>query len=234
MQVDVLAFAAHPDDIELACAGLILKLKSQGYKTGIIDLTRGELGTRGDVKTREKEAGESSRILGLDIRENAGLADGNICSDQKSQRMVIGFIRKYKPKLILAPYWRDRHPDHEEASHLVSKAFFYSGLSKIKTDSEAYRPRNIIYYFQHEIFEPSFIVDISEEFETKLKAIKAFKSQFYMENSKEPETYISKPEFLDSVTTKAKYFGHRIGVKYGEPFLVKSKIKVTNIVKLFT
>jgi N-acetylglucosamine malate deacetylase 1 len=234
MQVDVLAFGAHPDDVELCCSGLLLKLKAQGYTIGIIDLTRGELGTRGNADIRAREAQNAARILNLDLRENAGLPDGNIKIDIDSRQIIIDIIRKLRPKIVLCPYWDDRHPDHEAASKLVEYSFFYSGLTKIKTEYEAYRPQSIIYYFQHTLAKPSFIVDITAEFNTKMKAAKAYTSQFYEEDSSEPETYISSPQFFESVSNKAKYFGFQIGVDYGEPFLVKSAIKIDNIMDVFT
>jgi len=234
MHIDVLAFAAHPDDIELSCAGLLLKLKKQGQRIGIIDLTRGELGTRGSADIRAQEAKKAAEILNLDIRENATLTDGDLKSDNASRGVVIEFIRKYRPKIVLCPYWEDRHPDHGAASKLVESSAFYSGLTKIKTGYEAYRPQQVIYYFQHQQVKPAFIVDISAEFEIKLNAIRAYASQFYLEGSKDPETYISRPQFLESVIDKAKYFGFQIGVDYGEPFLVKSAIKINNIMDVFT
>jgi N-acetylglucosamine malate deacetylase 1 len=233
MHIDVLAFAAHPDDVELTCSGLLIKLKKQGYHIGIVDLTRGELGTRGSSEIRTEEAKKASEILGLDIRENAEMEDGNIKVDKAGRRVVIEFIRKYRPKIVLCPYWEDRHPDHQAASKLVESSFFYSGLTKIKSQYEAYRPQHIIYYFQHQLTTPTFIVDISAEFETKLMAVRAYASQFYQEESKDPETYISSPQFLESITNKAKYFGFQIGVDYGEPFLVKSVIKINNIMNVF-
>ncbi|KAA3617767.1 MAG: bacillithiol biosynthesis deacetylase BshB1 [Calditrichaeota bacterium] len=233
MQIDVLAFGAHPDDVELFCSGLLIKLKSQGHSIGVIDLTRGELSTRGTVELRSKEAQEASTILNLDIRENAGLSDGDIIVDLESKKQVIEIIRKYRPKIVLAPYWEDRHPDHISASQLVSASFFYSGLTKIKTEYEAYRPNNLIYYFHHEVAKPSFIVDISTEFKNKLQAVNAYKSQFFNSSSDEPETYISSPEFIESVKNRAKYFGFQIGVEYGEPFFVKSAIKLDNIIEIF-
>ena len=234
MQIDVLAFGAHPDDIELTCSGLLIKLKIQGYSIGIVDLTHGELGTRGNAETRTEEAKKAAEILKLDLRENAGLKDGDIRVDNDSKKIIIEIIRKYRPKIVLCPYWEDRHPDHINASKLVGASFFYSGLAKEKTEFEAYRPESIIYYFQHEIAKPSFIVDISKEFETKINAVKTYSSQFYEKDSKEPKTFISSPEFLESVTNKAKYFGFQIGVEYGEPFLVKSAIKINNIMEIFT
>jgi len=233
MQIDVLAFGAHPDDVELFCAGLLIKLKSQGYKIGIVDLTQGELSTRGTVELRAKEAQEAGEALNLDIRENAGLKDGDIKVDSDSKNRVIEVIRKYRPKIVLTPYWEDRHPDHIYASRLVSASFFYSGLTKVKTEYEAYRPKNLIYYFHHEVAKPSFIVDISKEFETKLIAVNAYKSQFFNPASNEPQTYIGSPEFIESVKNRAKYFGFQIGVEYGEPFFVKSAIKIDNIIEIF-
>ncbi len=233
-KVDVLVFAPHPDDAELFCAGTVLKLKKQGATVGIIDLTRGELSTRGTPELRAKEADKAGRILGLDMRTNAGLPDGNISTDTASKRVVISALRGYRPKIVLAPYWEDRHPDHINTSHLVSAAFFYSGLAKVKTEQEPYRPKSLIYYFQHKVTKPSFIVDISTEFKEKIAAIRAYKSQFYDPESKEPQTYISSPGFWESVETRAKYFGFQIGVAYGEPFYVKSALKIDNLMQIFT
>jgi len=231
--MDVLVFAPHPDDAELFCAGTILKLKKQGARVGLIDLTRGELGTRGTPDLRQLEAEEAGRILGVDLRANAHLPDGNISTDSASKRTVIEFIRRYRPKIVLAPYWEDRHPDHVNASHLLTSAFFYSGVAKVETGQEAYRPQSLIYYFQHEVSRPSFVVDVSDEFDQKLMAIKSYKSQFHDPASKEIETYISRPEFLDSVETRAKYFGFQIGVRYGEPFYIKSTLKIDNLQQIF-
>lgn len=233
MKIDVLAFGAHPDDVELFCSGLLLKLKSQGYSIGIIDLTRAELSTRGNVELRQRETEQASKILGLDVRENAGLTDGDINVNAHSKQVVIEYIRKYKPRIVLAPYWEDRHPDHIYASRLVSASFFYSGLAKVKTEHEAYRPQSLIHYFHHKVEKPSFIVDISSEFETKMAAVQAYKSQFFSKESTEEDTYISSPEFMESVINRAKYFGFQIGVEFGEPFFVKSAIKIDNIIEIF-
>ena len=233
MKLDVLAFGAHPDDVELFCGGLILKLKSQGKSVGIIDLTRGEMGTRGTPEIRLREAANAAEILKLDVRENGNLPDGDLKVDAESKKVVINFIRKYKPEIVISPFWEDRHPDHVYASRLVSASFFYSGLKRVKTDWEEYRPKSLIYYFQHEVGKPSFVADISKEFETKLKAVKSYTSQFFNPKSEEPNTFISQPEFLDSVVTRAKYFGFQIGVEYGEPFFVKSAIKIDNIFDIF-
>ncbi len=233
MQIDVLAFGAHPDDVEIFCSGLLLKLKSQGFTIGIIDLTKGELSTRGTVELRAKESREATQILNLDIRENVGLKDGDIKVDSSSKKSIIEIIRKHRPRIVLTPYWEDRHPDHIYTSRLVSASFFYSGLTKVKTEFEAYRPKSLIYYFHHEVAKPSFIVDISKEFETKLNAVNAYKSQFFNKDSKEPQTYISSPDFINSIKNRAKYFGFQIGVEYGEPYFAKSAIKIDNIMEIF-
>lgn len=233
MQLDVLAFGAHPDDVELFCAGLLIKLKAQGKSIGIIDLTRGEMGTRGTPELRKQEALAAKEILKLDVRENAGLPDGNIQADSASKKIVINYIRQYRPEIVLAPFWEDRHPDHVYASRLVSACFFYSGLTRMKTDFEAYRPKSLIHYFQHEVSKPSFIVDISREYDKKLSAIQAYKSQFYNPDEKGPATFISRPEFMESIENRAKYFGFQIGAEYGEPYFVKSAIRIDNIFDIF-
>jgi len=233
MQVDVLAFGAHPDDVEIFCSGTLIKLKNQGYSVGIIDLTKAELSTRGTVELRAEEAKKAGEILKLDLRENAALNDGDICLDANSKQTIINIIRKYRPQIVFAPYWEDRHPDHIKTSHLISESFFLSGLSKIKTAYPEFRPKQIIYFFHHEVIKPSFIVDISDEFKTKMESIKAYKSQFFNKESEEKETYISRPQFIESISTRAKYFGFQIGVEFGEPFFVKSAIKIDNIFGIF-
>lgn len=233
MNVDVLAFGAHPDDVELFCSGLLLKLKAQGKSVGIIDLTRGELSTRGNIELRAEEAEKAAHILNIDLRENANLKDGDIKVDAASKNVIIDILRKYRPQIVLAPYWEDRHPDHIYASRLVSASFFYSGLNRVKTEHAEYRPKSLIHYFMHEVAKPSFVVDISAEFDKKLESIKAYQSQFFNAHSNDPETYISKPQFIESIKDRAKYFGFQIGAEYGEPFFVKSALKINNIFDIF-
>ena len=230
MTLDVLVFAAHPDDAELSMGGTIAKLTKQNYKVGIVDLTKGELGTRGDVKTREKEAVAADKILNVSVRVNLGIPDGNIQRTKENLMMLIREIRKYKPKIIFAPYFRDRHPDHQDASALVKEAMFSTGLLKVKTfdkqvEQKAYRPKKLFYYMQTYTFEPSFIVDVSDSFEQKMKAVKAFKTQFFDSNSKEPETFISRPEFFSYLISRAQFYGFQIGKHYGEPFYCEEKIE---------
>ncbi|HVO73638.1 MAG TPA: bacillithiol biosynthesis deacetylase BshB1 [Ignavibacteriaceae bacterium] len=238
MNLDALIFAAHPDDAELTMAGTIAKLSCSNYKVGIVDFTRGELGTRGTAETREKEACQAAVILKLAIRENLLIPDGSIQRNKENLMKVVTAIRRYKPKIIFAPYFNDRHPDHIDASKLVKEAMFVSGLAKVQTfdkevAQEAYRPKKLFYFMQTYGFEPTFIVDVSDYFELKMKAVRAFESQFYDPNSKEPETFISQPEFLSFIEARAKVYGFRIGKKFGEPFYCEENIELdlSNLLK---
>ena len=231
MTLDVLVFAAHPDDAELAMGGTIARFTNDGFNVGIIDLTRGEMGTRGTADTRKKEALEASTILNTSIRDNLLIPDGNIEISNDNIKKVVMLMRKYKPKIVFAPYFRDRHPDHINTSKLIKRAMFVTGLEKITTsESEfvqsAYRPSQIYYYMQTYTFEPSFIVDISNFFKTKMKAVWAFSTQFHNPESNEPETFISSPEFIDYVEARAKFYGFQIGKKFGEPFYCEEKIEL--------
>jgi N-acetylglucosamine malate deacetylase 1 len=231
MYLDVLIFAAHPDDAELAMGGTIAKLTGNDIKVGIIDLTKGELGTRGTVEIRQKEAFLAAGILKVSLRENLLIPDGDIERKKENLMKVIMSIRKYRPKIIFAPYFNDRHPDHIHTSRLVKEAMFATGLAKLKTfDKEAaqnaYRPRKLYYYMQTYQFEPSFIVDISDCFETKMKAVQCYESQFHNPRSKEPETFISRPEFIHYIESRAQVFGFQIDKKYGEPFFCEEKIEL--------
>ncbi len=236
MQLDILAIGAHPDDVELCCAGTLAKAVKQGYKTGIIDLTQGELGTRGDNVIRAKEALAAAKILGC-VRENLYLPDGNIEVNKKNIYKLTQLYRKYRPKIILIPHFEERHPDHVHAHHLGREAWFYSGLRKIVTKmngkkQEPWRPNNYLNYMQWQEFTPSFIVDISEVYEQRVDAMKAHKSQFFDSNSKEPQTLLSQKSFFDFVETRAKNYGYKIGVKYGEPFYSVEPIGISDIFEL--
>ena len=231
MTLDVLVFAAHPDDAELAMGGTIARFANDGFNVGIVDLTRGEMGTRGNADTRQKEALEAAQILKTSIRENLLIPDGDIEISNDNIRKVVMLMRKYKPKIVFAPYFSDRHPDHISASKLIKRAMFVSGLEKINTsESEiaqhAYRPSKLFYYMQTYTFEPSFIVDISNFFETKMKSVWAYSTQFHNPESNEPETFISSPEFIDYIDARAKYYGFQIGKKFGEPFYCEEKIEL--------
>ncbi len=233
MKIDVLAFAPHPDDAEMGCGGLLLKLKKLCYKTGIIDLTMGELSSNGDIKTRSSETKAASEILDLDVRENLNMADGNIVNDIQNRNMIIEMLRKYRPKMILFPYYKDRHPDHENAHKLIKDSVFISGLVKYKTSLEFFRPDIVINYMLHYEFIPSFIVDIADEFETKIKAVTAYGSQFFSTIEKDVVTHISTKSFNDILHTRAKYFGLKINSSAGEAYFINSKIKINDPLVFF-
>ncbi|MCW9096329.1 MAG: bacillithiol biosynthesis deacetylase BshB1 [Ignavibacteriaceae bacterium] len=230
MNLDVLIFAAHPDDAELSMGGTIARFTSKGLKVGVVDLTRGEMSTRGNTKTRTKETEAASKVLKLKIRENLDLPDGEISISQNSLKKVIILLRNYKPKIVFAPYFNDRHPDHIDTSAIIKRAVFKSGLEKFVTTFKGkkqhpFRPNKIFYYMQTYLFIPSVIVDISDHFETKMKSVLEFKSQFYNPTLKKEDTFISRPEFLEYVEARAKFYGFQIGKKYGEPFYCEEAIE---------
>ena len=238
MKLDILILSAHPDDAELGCGGTILKHVSAGHKVGIVDLTRGELGTRGTPSTRDQEASDSAKILGLTVRENLGLPDGFFQSNKDSQLAVIKALRKFRPSIVIANATYDRHPDHGHGSDLAFESCFLSGLAKIETEDEtekqeAWRPSALYHYIQSQFMEPDFIVDISDNWEKKLEAIRAFKSQFFDPSNKEPETYISNPGFLKMLEARAVELGHAIGVRYGEGFVTRRWIGVKSLFDIF-
>jgi len=238
MKLDILAIAAHPDDAELGCGGTIAKHTSLGYKVGIVDLTRGELGTRGTPETRQKEASDSAKILGVSVRENLGLPDGFFQNNSESQLAVIRAIRTYQPRIILANAIYDRHIDHGKGASLAYDASFLSGLVKIETvnaegkKQAPWRPEAVYHYVQSQFITPDFVIDISAEWQTKMSAVKAFTSQFFNPDSKEPETYISKPGFLRMLEARAVEYGHAIGATHGEGFTAKRFIGVDNLFNL--
>lgn len=230
-QLDILAFGAHPDDVELGCAGTILAAVAEGKKVGIIDLTKGELGTRGTVAIRLKEAQEASKILGVAIRENVGMEDGFFKNDQEHQLAIIECIRKFQPTIVLCNAPEDRHPDHGRAASLVADACFLAGLSKIQTSHQgvaqaAWRPANVFHYIQSRNLLPSFVVDISAHMDKKMESILAHSSQFYDPTSTEPNTFISGNSFLEFVKGRAKELGQQIGVDYAEGFISNKLIGV--------
>lgn len=233
MKLDVLAFGVHPDDVELSCAGVLLVEKNNGKKTGIIDLTQGELGTRGSASIRKQEAGNAAKILQVDVRENLAMADGFFLNDEVHQRKIITSLRTYQPDIVLCNAPADRHPDHGRSAKLVTDAAFLSGLAKIETTvngitQQKWRPKYVFNYIQDKLLQPDFVIDITAVFEQKIEAIRAYTTQFYEANSSEPETYISTPDFLDSVVYRHKWFGKMIGVKYAEGFVSEKKIGFSN------
>lgn len=238
MKLDILAVGAHPDDVELGCGATLAKEIAKGKKVGILDLTRGELGTRGSAEIRDIEAKNAAKILGVSIRENLALADGFFENDKNNQLEIIKVIRKHQPSIVLCNAIDDRHIDHSKGSKLVSDACFLSGLRKIETsinnkNQEAWRPKQVYHYIQWKNLEPDFVVDVSGFIETKLNAVKAYSSQFYNPDSKEPSSPISSKNFLDSITYRAKDLGRIIGVDYAEGFNVERYIAVNYLDDLF-
>jgi bacillithiol biosynthesis deacetylase BshB1 len=237
MKLDILVFAVHPDDAELGCSGTVLKHIAEGKKVGIVDFTRGELGTRGTAETRDQEAGDSARILGLHARENLGFKDGFFKNDEAHQLEVVKMVRKYRPEIILTNALHDRHPDHGRAGDLANDAIFLSGLIKIETSlagvkQEAWRPRLILQYIQDRYINPDIIVDISDFIDQKIASIRAFKTQFDSPDSSEPQTYISTPEFLEAVIGRSREFGKNISAKYGEGFTSRKLLGVDSLFNL--
>ena len=230
MEMDILAFGAHPDDIELSCSGTLASLINAGKKVAVVDLTRGEMGSRGNPELRKKEAEKAADILGLHARDNLALPDTELKNNRNHQKAIIERIRYYRPHICLIPTPHDRHPDHERAAKLLEDAIFYSGLIKIETSGpdnkkqKPFRPSHVLHFMQHDHFDPDFVFNITDSIDIKEKAILAFSSQFNVKDpGDEPETYISDPEFLKALRAKASYFGHMAGYKYGEGFLYAQK-----------
>ncbi|MES2133140.1 MAG: bacillithiol biosynthesis deacetylase BshB1 [Bacteroidota bacterium] len=238
MKLDILAIGVHPDDVELSASGTLLKHIALGKKVGILDLTRGELGTRGNAALRTEEAMKSAKILGLSAREQLTLADGFFENNESSQKHIIHILRKYQPEIVLCNAVSDRHPDHARAAKLTSDACFYSGLIKVETRGEdnalqtAWRPKAIYHYVQDNFIKPDFVVDITPYMEKKMESIFAYSSQFYDPNSKEPETPISSKNFMENIKSKAQVFGRAINCDYAEGFTVERYIGVENLFDL--
>lgn len=239
IKLDILVMAVHPDDAELSCAGTIAKHVALGKKVGILDFTKGELGTRGTPEIRLAEAEASGKIMGLSIRENLGFRDAFFKNDENHQLKIIEVIRRFKPEIVLANAIDDRHPDHGRAASLAKEACFYSGLRMVSTVDKhtgesqwAWRPKAVYFYIQDKYLEPDFVVDVSEYWDIKNEAIRAFRSQFYDPNSKEPESYLTSPEFLKFVEARSNEMGHKIGVKHGEGFTSNRMLGVSDFFNL--
>jgi N-acetylglucosamine malate deacetylase 1 len=236
MELDALAFGAHADDAELGCGGTLIKLAEAGRKTGIVALTRGEMGSRGTAETRIREFADSAALLGLSAHEMLDIPDARVEVIWEYKLKLVERIRIYKPKIIFAPYWVDRHPDHEKTSQLVREAAFLCALQKVETGQPPYRPHKVIFYPTRFDFVPSFIVDVTAQQAQKMKAIQAYRTQFGGEVPDSPEappTLISRPAFLDRIETRARQFGTQIGVLHGEPFLVREAMRVDDPVAFF-
>jgi len=234
IKLDILAIGAHPDDVELGCGATLAKEISKGKKVGILDLTRGELGTRGSAEIRDNESARAATILGAVLRENLAFRDGFFVNDELHQMEVIKMIRKFKPEIVLCNAIRDRHIDHGKGSSLVSDACFLSGLTKIKTifdgkTQEAWRPKQVYHYIQWENLKPDFVVDVTGFIDLKMEAVQAYGSQFYDPNSKEPSSPISSKNFLESVSYRAKDLGRLIGREYGEGFNAERFVGVASL-----
>lgn len=237
MKLDILAIGAHPDDVELGCSGTLSKEIAQGKKVGILDLTQGELGTRGSAETRMIEAKNAAKILNVAVRENLKFSDGFFINDKKHQTEIIKIIRKYRPEIVLCNAIDDRHIDHPKGGKLVSDACFLSGLRKIETHfegqlQEAWRPKQVYHYIQWKSLTPDFVVDISEFMDKKMQSVMAYQSQFFDPESKEPETPISSKNFLQSVEYRAMDLGRIIGVEYGEGFTTERYIGINSLFDL--
>lgn len=237
MKLDILAIGVHPDDVELGCSGTILNEIKRGKKVGIIDLTQGELGTRGTIETRYQEAAAAAAILGVQVRENLKMRDGFFQNDEAHQLQLITAIRKYQPDIVLANVLHDRHPDHGRAGKLIADSCFLSGLAKIETmadngnPQQRWRPAYVLHYIQDWYHEPDLLVDITGVFEQRMEAVKAYGTQFHTGSgsAEGPQTYISTPDFLEGVVARARMFGKRIGVKYAEGFITEKKIGIQNL-----
>jgi bacillithiol biosynthesis deacetylase BshB1 len=237
MKLDILAFGAHPDDVELGAGGTVAKEVSLGRKVGIIDLTRGELGTRGTADLRDQEAIDSSQILGIDMRVNMGFRDGFFVDDESHQLELVKWIRRYQPEIVICNAVEDRHPDHSKGSNLVSRACFLAGLSKVTTSWEgesqsAWRPKAVYHYIQDRYIKPDFVVDISDFMQVKMQCVKAFKSQFFNPDSNEPVTAISSKDFMDFLYGRANEMGRQINASYGEGFVVERFIGIDSLMDI--
>jgi bacillithiol biosynthesis deacetylase BshB1 len=235
MKLDVLAIGSHPDDVELGCSGTLINEVKKGKKVGIVDLTQGELGTRGTVQTRYDEAANAAKIMGITVRENLKMRDGFFKNDEEHQMQLVRILRKYKPEIVIGNILEDRHPDHGRGGWLTYDACFFSGLRQVKTtgddgqEQEKWRPKLLLHYIQDRFYEPDLITDVTEVWEQRMAAIRAYKTQFYDPNSDEPQSYLSSPEFIEALTARARLLGKRIGVKYGEGFLSKKSIGIKDL-----
>lgn len=235
MTVDILAFGAHPDDVELAASGTLIRAARAGAKTGVISLTRGEMGTRGTLAMRAAEFDAASAVMGVSHHEMLSLPDGRLCADEPSREAVIREIREHRPRVILLPYWEDRHPDHPAASRIIEEAAFLAGLKKRDTGQEPHRPSQLVYYMCTWEFDPSFIVDVSAVIEDKRRTLQAYGSQVYNASAagNEPTTYIASEQFHELLFARMAHYGHLIGKKYGEPFKIRGHLEVADLLETF-
>lgn len=237
MKLDILAIGVHPDDVELGCSGTLINERRNGKSVGVVDLTQGELGTRGTPETRRREAARAAEVMGLAVRENLGMRDGFFRNDEEHQMRLISAIRRFRPEIVIGNILNDRHPDHGRAGRLIADACFLAGLARIETvgpdglPQERWRPKHLLHYLQDWYHEPDLLVDISDSFEQRMESIKAYSTQFHTDpsSSEGPQTYISTPDFLESVVARARMLGKRIGVRYAEGFVTEKKIGIRSL-----
>jgi bacillithiol biosynthesis deacetylase BshB1 len=237
MKLDILAIGVHPDDVELGCSGTIINEIKRGKKVGIVDLTQGELGTRGSIESRYRESATAAMIMGVQVRDNLKMRDGFFENNEENKLKLISAIRKYQPEIVIGNVLHDRHPDHGRAGNMIADSCFLAGLAKIETKDEngktqpRWKPSYVLHYIQDWYHEPDLLIDISEVFEQRMKSIEAYSSQFYSGGSSRegPQTYISSPDFLESIIARARMFGKRIGVKYAEGFISEKTIGIQNL-----
>jgi len=232
-KVDLLFFAAHADDLELSCGGTIAKYVKDGRRVGMIELTRGEMGTRGKPQIRKREAQNAARILGSRFRIQLDFGDGGLRTGREEELQLIDLIRRYRPEVIFAPWPDERHPDHVRTGRIVTDAAFYAGLRALKTELPAHRPQVTAYYMQNYVVPPSFVIDVTDAWKTKMRAIHAFKSQFG-QTSKEPTIFISHPRFLEMIDARGKHFGAMIGVQYGEAYVTKQPPQIDDVIAAYS
>ncbi len=227
--VDIIFFGAHPDDVELSCGGTVAKCGKDGLRVAIVDLTRGEMGTRGTPQTRKRESANAAKVLGCTFRQQLDFQDGNLQTGREQELQIIEILRRTTPKLVVAPWPDDRHPDHTRTGRIVTEASFYAGLRALETGLGAHRPQAVLYYLQNYMVTPSLVVDVTKHWKTKMRSVAAYRSQFHDPSSKEPQTFISDPKFLDMIDARGKHFGALIGVAYGEAFVTKQPPRIDDL-----
>jgi len=232
-EVDLLFISAHPDDTELSCGGTIIHSVKRGLRVGMVDLTRGEMGTRGTPQIRKREAQNAAKILGASFREQLDFQDGGLLTGRDQEMELIEIIRATRPRLVFTSFPDDRHPDHTRAGKLVTESAFYAGLKSLTTKHAAHRPQAILYYLQNYLRPLSFVIDVSDSWKTKMRAIAAFRSQFFNPGSKEPKTFIARPEFMEVIEARGRHFGELIGAKYGEAFVTKQPPRVDDVLAAY-
>lgn len=232
--VDLIFFGAHPDDVELSVGATVAKSVKDGLRVGIVDLTRGEMGTRGTPQLRKREAQNAAKVLGASFRTQLDFQDGNLQTGRDQELQIIELLRRYRPKLVIAPWPDDRHPDHTRTGQIVTEASFYAGLRALDTGLAAHRPQTVLYYLQNYMIPPSFVVDVTKTWKTKMKSVAAYKSQFHDPNSTEPLTFISDPKFLGMIEARGRHFGALIGAEYGEAFVTKQPPKLDDMIAAYS